>query len=74
MLFRSQTQDRKTLKRINLLIQSIQRDGLAVGLGKPEPLRHRDGWSRRIDEQNRLLYMERNGSVYVTSFRGHYDD
>ena len=69
-----QTQDRKTLKRINLLIQSIQRDGLAVGLGKPEALRHKDGWSRRIDEKNRLLYVEKGNSVYITSFRGHYDD
>ena len=69
-----QTQDRKTLKRINLLIQSIQRDGLAIGLGKPEALRYKDGWSRRIDEKNRLLYVEKGNSVYITSFRGHYDD
>ncbi|MBQ6985652.1 MAG: Txe/YoeB family addiction module toxin [Oscillibacter sp.] len=69
-----QTQDKKTLKRINLLIQSIQRDGLESGLGKPERLRYKDGWSRRIDAQNRLLYMERSGCVYITSFRGHYDD
>ncbi|MBR4545752.1 MAG: Txe/YoeB family addiction module toxin [Oscillibacter sp.] len=69
-----QTQDKKTLKRINLLIQSIQRDGLSGGLGKPEALRHKDGWSRRIDEKNRLLYVERGNSVYITSFRGHYDD
>lgn len=36
-----QTQDKKTLKRINELIKSIEREGLSQGIGKPEPLRHR---------------------------------
>ena len=69
-----QTQDRKTLRRINLLIQSIQRDGPANGVGKPEPLKYTSGWSRRIDEKNRLLYELRNGTVYVSACLGHYDD
>ena len=69
-----QAQDKKTLKRINLLIQSIQRDGMSLGLGKPEPLRHTRGWSRRIDAKNRMLYTEENECVYLTSLRGHYHD
>lgn len=51
-----QNQDRKTLKRINDLIKDIERNGVDKGIGKPEKLRHHDGWSRRIDEQNRLVY------------------
>ena len=51
-----QSQDRKTLKRINALIKDIERNGASVGIGKPEKLRYRDGWSRRIDEKNRLVY------------------
>lgn len=43
-----QTQDRKTLKRINLLIQSIQRDGPANGLGKPEALKYAGVLTRKI--------------------------
>ncbi|MBR1497549.1 MAG: Txe/YoeB family addiction module toxin [Oscillospiraceae bacterium] len=69
-----QNQDRKTLKRINTLLASIQRDGPAKGIGKPEPLRHHPGWSRRINEQDRLLYhIAENGDIRVTSLRGHYD-
>ena len=51
-----QNQDRKTLKRINLLIQDISRNGYD-GIGKPEPLKgqHSGWWSRRIDDQNRLI-------------------
>lgn len=51
-------EDKKTLKRINKLIKSIQRDGLFEGLGKPEPLRgNLSGlWSRRINDVDRLVY------------------
>ena len=70
-----QTQDRKTLKRINALLASIQRDGPETGLGKPAPLRHKPGWSRRINEKDRLLYhIVENGDIRVTSLRGHYED
>ena len=44
-----QTQDKRTLKKINELIKSIERAGVMEGIGKPEPLRYRDGYSRRID-------------------------
>jgi toxin YoeB len=52
-----QGQDKKTLKRINLLIEAARRDPF-VGIGKPEPLLgNLSGyWSRRIDEVNRLVY------------------
>jgi Txe/YoeB family toxin of toxin-antitoxin system len=52
-----QTQDRKALKRINLLIADVLRDPFE-GIGKPEPLRHvlSGAWSRRIDEKHRLVY------------------
>lgn len=69
-----QTQDRKTLKRINLLIGDIKRNPFE-GIGKPEPLRGNLGgyWSRRIDETNRIVYFEQGGIVYVISCRGHYE-
>ena len=53
-----QNQDRKTLKRINKLIKDIQRDPFS-GIGKPEPLKYdfQGAWSRRIDAENRLIYM-----------------
>ena len=52
-----QTQDKKTLRRINALIRDIQRNPFE-GLGKPEPLRgnYQGWWSRRIDEVNRIVY------------------
>ena len=70
-----QAQDRKTLKRINALLASIQRDGPENGIGKPEPLRHKPGWSRKINEKDRILYhLVESGDIRVTSLRGHYED
>jgi toxin YoeB len=68
-----QANDKKTLRRINLLLQDISRNG-NDGIGKPEPLKHRDGWSRRIDEVNRLVYRMGEDSVEILQCRGHYDD
>jgi len=69
-----QENDKKTLKRINLLLKDIARNG-NEGIGKPEPLRHRDGWSRRIDEVNRLVYqLKDDDSVEIIQCKGHYDD
>lgn len=70
-----QSQDRKTLKRINLLIQDISRNGYE-GIGKPEPLKgqHSGWWSRRIDEQNRLIYRINNGQIEIAQCRTHYGD
>ena len=70
-----QTQDKKTLKRINALIKDIQRSPYE-GIGKPEPLRaNLSGWGgRRIDETNRIVYYEQGGVIYIISCLGHYDD
>lgn len=70
-----QGQDRKTLKRINVLINDIKRNPFE-GIGKPEPLRgYLSGyWSRRIDETNRIVYFVEDGIAYIISCRGHYAD
>ena len=69
-----QNQDRKTLKRINDLIKDIERNGAANGIGKPEKLTYEDGWSRRIDNKNRLVYkIDEQGYIYIKSCRGHYE-
>jgi len=69
-----QTQDRKTLKRINALIQDALRNPF-TGIGKPEPLRENltGFWSRRIDEQNRLVYAVENEDLAIIACRYHYD-
>ncbi|TFB91394.1 Txe/YoeB family addiction module toxin [Cryobacterium sp. HLT2-28] len=68
-----QTQDRKTLKRINQLITDTLRDPFA-GIGKPEPLRHvlSGAWSRRIDEANRLVYYVTDDHIVILQAREHY--
>lgn len=68
-----QTQDRKTLKRINDLIKDAQRSAFS-GIGKPEPLKHglSGCWSRRIDETNRLVYMASDEELIIISCRYHY--
>lgn len=69
-----QTQDKKTLKRINLLLKDISRSSFD-GIGKPEPLRHYNGfWSRRIDECNRLVYKVSENQIEIIQCKGHYDD
>ena len=69
-----QTQDKKVLKRVNLLIKDISRSPFD-GIGRPEPLKNNlsGWWSRRIDEINRIVYYEQDGIIYVVSCRGHYD-
>ena len=69
-----QEQDKKTLKRINALIKSIERDGVMQGIGKPEPLKYRNGYSRRIDDQNRIVYDVINNKLLIVSCRDHYED
>lgn len=68
-----QTQDKKTLKRINLLIQDIDRNGYS-GIGKPEPLKDnlQGYWSRRIDDTNRLVYRIEDGKIEILQCRSHY--
>ncbi len=70
-----QSQDKKTLKRINALIQDIESNGPDKGIGKPEPLKENLSgfWSRRIDEVNRLVYCVEKGFLQIVSCRGHYN-
>ena len=70
-----QTQDKKTLQRINGLIKDIQRNSFE-GIGKPEPLKENLSglWSRRIDDTNRIVYYEKDDIIYIVSCKGHYDD
>jgi toxin YoeB len=70
-----QSQDKKTLKRINALLRDMQRSSFE-GLGKPEALKGdlSGCWSRRIDDANRIVYFEREGIIYILSCKGHYDD
>ena len=70
-----QTEDKKTLNRINRLIQDIQRNGFTNGIGKPEALKHRKGYSRRIDDANRLEYDGDSAkNLVIISCKGHYED
>jgi toxin YoeB len=70
-----QDQDKKTLKRLNLLINAAARDPLG-GIGKPEPLRGdlSGYWSRRIDEVNRLVYRATDSEIVIVACRFHYDE
>lgn len=70
-----QSQDKKTLKRINELIKDINRNGASKGIGKPERLKYHDGWSRRIDDKHRLVYdVDKDGNIIIASCYGHYRD
>lgn len=70
-----QSEDKKTLKRINSLIRDIERENFG-GIGKPEPLKGELSgfWSRRIDDANRIVYRIREGVLEILSCKGHYDD
>lgn len=69
-----QTQNKKTLKRINRLLDDIKRNDPFKGIGKPEPLRENlSGFrSRRIDDTNRLVYAVDEAYIAVISCRYHY--
>lgn len=67
-----QMQDRKTLNKINRLLQSIERDGVMNGEGKPERLKYGAGYSRRIDDANRLVYDIEGDTLIIKSCKGHY--
>lgn len=69
-----QMQDKKILKRINMLLKDIERNGFE-GIGKPEQLKYREGyWSRRIDDVNRLIYKVEDGQIEIIQCKGHYND
>jgi len=70
-----ETEDRKTLKRINNLIKDIERNG-NDGIGKPEPLTGELSgfWSRRINEKDRLIYQIEGNTIHILACRYHYND
>ena len=71
-----QTEDRRTLKKINLILKDIIRNG-NEGIGSPEPLKgNLSGyWSREIDKKNRLIYsVLDSGVIEIIQCCGHYDD
>ncbi len=71
----SWSNDKATQKKINQLIKEISRTPFN-GTGKPEPLKNdlEKRWSRRINEEDRLVYKYENGVVIIYQCRGHYDD
>ncbi len=68
-----QRTDKRVLKRINALIHDISRSAYK-GKGKPEPLRHALSgyWSRRINEEHRLVYKVKEDSLFIAQLRYHY--
>ena len=70
-----QGQDKKTLKRINVLLEAAARDPF-IGIGKPEPLRGdlSGFWSRRIDDTNRLVYEATETSLNIVVCCYHYGE
>ena len=70
-----QAEDKKTLKKINRLIQDIQRNPFD-GMGHPEPLSGNlsGWWSRHIDEKNRIVYRVAGGNTTILSCKDHYSD
>lgn len=72
-----QAQDKKTLRKINSLVQDIELNGVSTGIGKPEPLVGdlQGFWSRRIDQENRIVYYQMSDdALCIIACRGHYDD
>ena len=68
-----QNEDNKTLRKINSLLTDIQRNGINSRLGKSEILKNIQGYSKRIDDKNRLIYnFNENGDVEIISCKGHY--
>jgi len=69
-----QTEDKKTLRKINQLIQDIERNGYNC-IGKPEPLKENlsGWWSCRINEKDRLVFRLKEGIIEISACKGHYD-
>ncbi|MBU2318523.1 MAG: Txe/YoeB family addiction module toxin [Gammaproteobacteria bacterium] len=65
--------DKKVLKRINLLIKDIQREPYE-GIGKPESLKHglAGYWSRRINDEHRIVYKYQDDAIWIAQLRYHY--
>jgi len=65
--------DRKMLARINKLVEDVRRDPF-TGIGKPEPLKYHlpGAWSRRIDDEHRLVYVVTEAEIIILAARYHY--
>ena len=70
-----QGQDKRTLRKINQLLQEVSRNAF-IGVGKPEPLKGSMAgwWSRRIDDENRLVYRVKSNNIEIAQCKGHYKD
>lgn len=70
----SQASDKAVLKRINQLIKEIQRQPFE-GIGKPEPLKHglSGYWSRRINDEHRIVYKVAGDTLWIAQLRYHYE-
>lgn len=70
-----QERDKNVVKRINQLVKDIKRNPF-VGIGKPEALKGnlRGFWSRRINDEHRIVYAIEDNVVIIISCKGHYDD
>ena len=68
-----QEKDKRLIKKINILIKDIKRNG-NEGIGKPEPLQHELSgyWSRRIDDKNRLVYKVSDRQIIIVACANHY--
>ena len=69
-----QLQDKRVMKKINDPLRDIERNGISQGIGHPEPLKHRNAWSRHIDHGHRLVYNIVEGNLWIISCKGHYED
>ena len=70
-----QMYDKSMIKKINDIIKDIHRSGIANGIGKPEPLKHRKAWSRRITQEHRLIYnLDEDKNLIIISCKGHYEN
>ena len=69
-----QNQELKKANKITKLIKEILREGVLKGTGKPERLKYSGGYSRRIDQEHRLVYEVENDILVIISCKGHYED
>ena len=69
------TQDRRMVKRLNAIIEDISRNGNDFGIGRPEALKHslHGYWSRRINDEHRIVYRVVNDEVQILVCRYHYE-
>ena len=67
--------DKKIVIKINELIKDILLNGLDEGIGKPEPLKYRKAWSRRITQDHRIVYnLDINDNLIILAVKGHYQE